>query len=57
MSESNEEYTCGLDMKGGLNGVRYEQKFVKAPKSEYPMKSKEGKEVANHEAMKISLGC
>jgi len=36
MKDSTEMYTCGLEMKGGLNGIDYPQDFVKAPKSQYP---------------------
>jgi hypothetical protein len=60
MSKEVNEKACFLDMPNGLEDKSsYLQKFVKAPKFDYPMKaSSEGKEVpVNNEAMKISLGC
>jgi hypothetical protein len=60
MKDSTELYTCSLEMKGGLEaGIDYPQKFVRAPKSQFPGKpiAHPGKEMnANDEAMKISMG-
>lgn len=52
------EPACGLDMRPGLNGVRYEQRFVKAPMSLHPKKESAPKEnFEASEAMKQSMGC
>lgn len=58
MNDSTELYTCSLEMKGGLNGIDYPQKFVKAPKSAHPSPApSSGKEVpVNDEAMRMSMG-
>lgn len=58
MKEINQE-ACGLDMPNGIHGIRYEQKFVRAPHSQYPSPApSRGKEVpASDDAMRISLGC
>lgn len=58
MDDSTDLYTASLEMKGGLNGIDYPQKFVKAPKSAFPQKApSSGKEVpVNDECMKISMG-
>lgn len=57
MKDSTELYTCGLEMKGGLNGIDYPQSFVRAPKSQFSGKppAHPGKEIPNSEAMKITL--
>ncbi len=58
MKDSTEMHTCGLEMKGGLNGIKYPQDFVKAPKSQYPSTPAHvGKEIPNSEAMRITLKC
>lgn len=60
MEKETNKKACFLDMPNGLeNKSSYLQKFVRAPKSDYPLKApSQGKEVpANNEAMKISLGC
>jgi hypothetical protein len=58
MNDADNE-ACGLELKGGLNGVKYKQDFVKAPKSQHPSPApSSGKEVPkNDEAMRMSLGC
>lgn len=60
MNDSTELYTCGLEMKGGLSKeIDYPQKFVYAPKSQFPGKppAHVGKEVPKERlAMKMSLG-
>ena len=57
--EADDKHTAFLELSGGLNGIDYPQKFVKAPLSAYPTKpSSQGKAVpVNAEAMKISEGC
>lgn len=59
MKDSTELHTCGLEMKGGLNGINYPQKFVRAPKSQYPSTpAHPGKETPiNSEAMRITMKC
>lgn len=58
MKDSTEMYTCGLELKGGLNGVKYKQEFVKAPMSQHPSPApSSGKEVpVSDMAMKMSMG-
>ena len=57
MSESSDNYTCGLDMAGGYHGHPYPQKFVKAPLSQHPSPApSSGKETPNSEAMRITMG-
>lgn len=52
-----EEHTCSLEMAGGYHGHPYPQKFVRAPKSQYPGKppAHPGKETPQSEAMTITL--
>lgn len=59
MKDSTELHTCGLEMKGGLNGIDYPQKFVRAPKSQFPGKppAHPGKEIPNSKAMRITMKC
>ena len=59
MKDSTELHTCGLEMKGGLNGINYPQSFVRAPKSLFHSEppAHPGKETPNNRAMKMSLGC
>lgn len=57
--EIDENYTCSLEMKGGLESdIDYPQKFVRAPKSQFPGKppAHPGKETPHTEAMKITMG-
>lgn len=58
MKDSTELYTCSLEMKGGLNGIDYPQKFVKAPLSQHPSPApSSGKEMPQGtEAMRITMG-
>lgn len=59
MKDSTELYTCSFEMKGGLNGIDYPQKFVRAPKSQFPGKppAHMGKEVpVNDKGMKMTMG-
>lgn len=55
MKDSSEMYTCELEMKGGLNGIDYPQKFVRAPLSQHPSKApSNGKAVPkNNEAFSV----
>jgi hypothetical protein len=54
--EDKDEYACSLEMKGGLNGVKYSQKFVKAPLSAHPSKApSSGKEVPKAECMNMVM--
>jgi hypothetical protein len=58
MKDSTELHTCGLEMKGGLaSNIDYSQKFVRAPKSQFPGKppAHEGKETPYNKAMAITL--
>ena len=58
MNDSTELYTCGLEMKGGLaSNINYPQKFVRAPKSQFPGKppAHPGKEMPWGEAIQITL--
>ncbi len=59
MSDSTDLNTASLEMKGGLNGISYPQKFVKAPLSQHPSPApSSGKEVpVNDPAMRMALGC
>lgn len=57
--EDKDNYACELEMKGGLSPeIKYDQNFVRAPKSQFPGKppAHAGKETPHTEAMKISLG-
>ena len=56
--KEEKDRAVGLELAPGLNGIRYDQKFVRAPKSAYPTKaSPNGKEVpVNDPAMKMSCG-
>lgn len=56
--EIDDNYACELEMEGGYHGHPYPQKFVRAPKSQFPSKPPvhEGKEIPNSKAMKMSLG-
>ncbi len=55
--EVDEKHTCGLELPGGLNGIKYNQSFVKAPnQGKYPCNYEAEKVPANDKAMRISLG-
>lgn len=57
MNDSTELKTCGLELQGGYHGHPYPQTFVRAPKSDYPMKaSSQGKAVSQHEIMSMCMG-
>ena len=59
MKDSTQLHTCSLEMKGGLEAdVDYPQKFVYAPKSQFPGKppAHPGKEMPYTEAMKMTMG-
>ena len=57
MKDSTDLHIQGLEMKGGLNGVDYPQKFVKAPKSAFPSKPPKAESAkVNDPAMKMSCG-
>ena len=56
MKDSTEMHTCGLEMKGGLNGVDYAQKFMKAPEAMHPSKAPStGKETPVGEVMNMVM--
>jgi hypothetical protein len=48
MKEDSEATTCSLELKGGLNGINYPQKFVRAPS--------QGKHPCNYAAEKVNEG-
>lgn len=56
--KEEKDHACGLEIAPGIHGVRYGQKFVKAPQSAHPGKApSQGKEVpVNDPAMKVSCG-
>ena len=55
--ETDDNYACELEMNGGYHGHPYPQKFVRAPKSQYPDKApSHGKEVPHNKVMKMCLG-
>ena len=55
MNDFSDE-ACGLELKPGLNGVRYEQKFVRAPnQGKYPC-NYAAEKVPESEAMKMAMG-
>lgn len=57
MKDSTELHTCSLEMKGGLNGVDYPQKFVRAPMSQHPSPApKDADKVAHKLAMQVTMG-
>ncbi len=56
MKEVNDNKACSLELSGGYHGHPYPQKFVRAPKSQYPSTPVHaGKETPHNEAMKITL--
>jgi len=60
MKDATDLHTTGLEMEGGLEStIHYPQKFVRAPKSQYPGKpiAHPGKEIPHSEAMTITLKC
>ena len=57
MEDNNATHACELELKGGLNGVDYKQKFVKAPLSDHPSYLKAGHEGVNApRIMKMVMG-